>query len=104
MTCCAARNWTFACCGQFPGLERRTIHIWITPEDSANANYDPRPMFAGPSGWRESHIQVYSIYRDGDRAVREQELRDLIQAGRIPVSEQNIEMVEAPRRPEGGPR
>ena len=51
-------------------------------------------MLQGHPDWRESHIQVFSIYRDGDRAKKEQALRDQIQAGRIPVSEQNIEMVE----------
>ena len=51
-------------------------------------------VLQGHPDWRESHIQVFSIYRDGDRAKKEQALRDQIQAGRIPVSEQNIEMVE----------
>ena len=76
--------------------EKRTIHIWITPEDSANASLMILMAYVlqGHPDWRESHIQVFSIYRDGDRAKKEQALRDQIQAGRIPVSEQNIEMVE----------
>ena len=76
--------------------ERRTIHIWITPEDSANANLMILMAYViqGHRDWRDSNIQVYSIYRDGDRAKRENALQALIQAGRIPVSEQNIEMVE----------
>ena len=76
--------------------EKRTIHIWITPEDSANANLMILMAYVlqGHPDWRESHIEVFSIYRDGDRAKREQALRDQIQAGRIPVSQQNIEMVE----------
>ena len=76
--------------------ERKAIHIWITPEDSANANLMILMAYVlqGHPDWRESHIQVFSIYRDGDRAKREGELQALIQAGRIPISEQNIEMVE----------
>ena len=76
--------------------ERHSIHIWITPEDSANANLMILMAYVlqGHPDWRDSNIQVFSIYRDGDRAKREQALRELIQAGRIPVSEQNIEMVE----------
>ena len=76
--------------------ERRTIHIWITPEDSANANLMILMAYViqGHRDWRDSNIQVYSIYRDGDRAQKEKALQALIQAGRIPVSEQNIEMVE----------
>ena len=76
--------------------ERRTIHIWITPEDSANANLMILMAYVlqGHPDWRESHIEVFSIYRDGDRAKKEHALRDQIQAGRIPVSQQNIEMVE----------
>ncbi len=76
--------------------ERRAIHVWITPEDSANANLMILMAYVlqGHPDWRDSHIQVFSIYRDGDRAAKDQALRDLIQAGRVPVSEQNIEMVE----------
>jgi amino acid transporter len=76
--------------------EKRAIHIWVTPEDSANANLMILMAYVlqGHPDWRESHIEVFSIYRDGDRATKEQALRDQIQAGRIPVSQQNIEMVE----------
>lgn len=76
--------------------ERRALHVWITPEDSANANLMILMAYVlqGHPDWRDSHIQVFSIYRDGDRAIKEQALRDLVQAGRVPVSQQNIEMVE----------
>lgn len=76
--------------------EKRNIHIWITPNDSANANLMILMAYIlqGHPDWRNSHIQVFSIYRDGERAAREARIQELIQAGRIPISEQNIEMVE----------
>jgi len=75
--------------------DRKRIHLWITPDDSANANLMILMAYIlqGHPDWRNSHIEVFCIHRQGDEELKRSTLTELVTAGRIPIAPQNIQMV-----------
>jgi amino acid transporter len=74
---------------------RHDIHLWITPEDKENASLMILLSYIlqGHPDWSESSISVFFIY-DGSNDQHATELSTQILEGRIPISEQNIELVK----------
>ena len=75
--------------------DRKRIHLWITPDDSANANLMILMAYIlqGHPDWRASHIEVFCIHHGQDEMEKQTALTGLITDGRIPIAPQNIQMV-----------
>ena len=79
---------------------KKEIHIWLTSQDFENANlmillgY----IILGHSEWRQSFIKIFAIYPEESIETERNKLYDLIQAGQLPISSQNIEVI--PRKNE----
>jgi hypothetical protein len=75
--------------------DRKRIHLWITPDDSANANLMILMAYIlqGHPDWRHSHIEVFCIHHGEDELERHTALTERITEDRIPIAPQNIQMV-----------
>lgn len=75
---------------------QRSIHIWITTTDFVNSNlmillgY----IILGHPEWKKAEIKIFSLYEAGDLKEKEQRLLDLIKSGRLPISPNNINLIE----------
>jgi hypothetical protein len=73
----------------------RQIHIWITKNDFENANlmillgY----VISAHREWKNGSIKVFIIYPTDSLENEKQRFLDLISAGQLPISPQNIEFI-----------
>ncbi len=74
---------------------KQDIHLWITPDDKCNASLMILLSYIlqGHPDWNQSSISVFFIC-DGSDDQHATHLQAQIVEGRIPISEQNIEIVE----------
>jgi len=74
---------------------RNGIHIWIDNADAGNASLLILLSFiiSGHPDWKKSNIKIFEICREGQDEEMRQELTALISSGRLPVTEQNIEII-----------
>jgi amino acid transporter len=74
---------------------RHDIHLWITSEDKENASLMILLAYIlqGHPDWSKANISVFFMY-DGADDQHATELREQILEGRIPISEQNIELIQ----------
>ena len=76
---------------------KQQIHIWITSEDSDNANliillgY----IILGHPEWKDGIIKIFAIYQPETITHRKEELKLLIKEGRLPISMANINLISA---------
>ena len=76
---------------------KKQIHIWITPADFDNANlmillgY----IILGHPEWKEGIIKIFAIYQPEAVTRRQEELKQLIKEGRLPISMNNINLISA---------
>jgi len=76
---------------------KKQIHIWITPSDYDNANlmillgY----IIMGHPEWKEGIIKIFAIYHPADAERKREDLKKLIQEGRLPISLNNINLISA---------
>ena len=74
---------------------KKQIHIWITPADFDNANlmillgY----IILGHPEWKEGIIKIFAIYQPEAVTRRKEELKLLIQEGRLPIALANINLI-----------
>jgi len=74
---------------------KREIHIWITPNDYENATlmillgY----IILGHQEWSEGFIKIFAIYPEETIADEKKKLMELIEAGQLPISPNNIEVL-----------
>lgn len=73
----------------------RQIHIWITPSDFENANlmillgY----ILMGHPEWKNGYIKIFALSEPSEMGRKAEQFRELIQAGRLPISFKNISMI-----------
>jgi solute carrier family 12 (sodium/potassium/chloride transporter), member 2 len=74
---------------------KNNIHLWITPDDTSNASLMILLSYIlqGHPDWSNSSISVFFICAGADDQHAKQ-LHAQIVEGRIPISEQNIEIIE----------
>jgi len=76
---------------------KKQIHIWITSEDSDNANlmillgY----IILGHPEWKDGIIKIFAIYQPEAITRRQEELKLLIREGRLPISMANINLISS---------
>ena len=76
------------------------IHIWIRHIDFNNANLMILMgyIISSHPDMRESHLKIFEVSLDEDVEATRKKLLEMIQSGRLPISERNIEIL----RPNGG--
>ena len=71
---------------------KHEIHIWVTSNDYQNANlmiflgY----ILIGHPEWKNAIIKLFAIYPEKEIEEQEKYLFDLVKAGRLPISRNNI--------------
>lgn len=74
---------------------KRQIHIWITSADYNNANlmillgY----IILGHPEWKNGLIKIFALYSGKSDNNRKKDLNDLIKSGRLPISPNNINLI-----------
>ncbi|MCB0481019.1 MAG: hypothetical protein KDC83_06275 [Flavobacteriales bacterium] len=73
----------------------KSIHVWISPKDFENANLMILLAYilTGHHEWKNAEIKIFSVYEEGQFEVRKERLVTLINEGRLPISQKNIELV-----------
>jgi amino acid transporter len=71
------------------------IHVWIKPTDATNGNLMILLSYiiSGHPEWRKSQIKIFEICRKNELDQLKENNRKLIEEGRIPISEKNIEII-----------
>lgn len=75
----------------------KELHVWISPEDYVNANLMILLAYIllGHPKWSEAEIKIFAIYQEGKFEEKNEEIKNLIKEGRIPVSPHNINLIES---------
>lgn len=68
------------------------IHIWINPLDTENANLMILLGFiiTGHPDWKKGKIKIFNICEPHEVESTKKAMNELVQTGRLPISEQNI--------------
>ena len=72
------------------------IHIWLKSSDTNNANLMVLLSFIilGHPEWQKSSIKIFEICNKKDFDTMRDQLETMVQKGRLPISMQNIEIIE----------
>ena len=75
--------------------ERQDIHIWLTWNDKHNANMMILLSYIilGHPDWKRASVRVFAALPQGEVDPMRENFSRLIQQGRLPISEQNIEYI-----------
>jgi len=73
----------------------RQIHIWITPSDYENANLMILLGYItlGHPDWKKGFIKIFAIYDESEMERKRDQIKELIQTGRLPISFKNINLI-----------
>jgi amino acid transporter len=79
---------------------KHNIHIWLTSSDfdSANLMILLAYILLGHKDWSEAEIKIFALYPEDTCDIERQRLYTLIEAGQLPISPNNIEVIA--RRPD----
>ena len=71
------------------------IHIWIDDQETDNASLLIMLSFIilGHPDWKKSHIKVFEICDQEHYETTHHNLSELVKSGRLPITEQNIEVI-----------
>ena len=71
------------------------IHLWIHSQYEENANLLILLGFiiSGHHDWRKSRIRIFEICKPENKEEHQKKMADLIQTGRLPITEKNIEVL-----------
>lgn len=77
---------------------RNGIHVWIKSSDQYNANLMILLSFIilGHPDWRRSTIKIFEICQKSEIEEVRSRLGKLVVSGRLPITTQNIEIIEQP--------
>lgn len=75
---------------------KRSIHIWITPGDIANGSLMILLGYVilGHPSWKRADMKISAVFPENEIADFEQDLRTSITNGMLPITAQNIELIE----------
>lgn len=98
-------NFTLVSAGKFdvciladspkPMFYKNGIHVWIKSSDTENANLMIMLSFIilGHPDWAKGNIKIYDICRAKDLHKTKLEMAELVETGRLPITEKNIEII-----------
>jgi hypothetical protein len=72
------------------------IHVWIKNWDTDNANLMILLSYIilGHPVWKNGYIKIFSACPEGKYLEEMTNLKELVQSGRLPISDKNIEVIE----------
>lgn len=75
---------------------RRNIHIWMGTKDydSANLMILMAYILLGHKDWSEAEIKIFAVYPADEKENQLENIRTLVNAGRLPISVNNIQVLE----------
>ncbi len=75
---------------------RNGIHVWINSEDPENASLLILLSFiiSGHPDWKRANIKIFEICPESEYGITREKLHDLVNAGRLPITAQNIEIIK----------
>ncbi|HRY33374.1 MAG TPA: amino acid permease [Bacteroidales bacterium] len=78
-----------------PLIYKNGIHVWITTEDTENANLMIilSFIFLGHPDWKHSDIRIFHVCRENEQIEVSRQMRELIENGRLPITAQNIRIL-----------
>lgn len=73
----------------------KSIHVWLTPGDYRNANLMILLAYIimGHPEWKGCHIELFGAFENKDIDRQVQRLSNLIDKGRIPISQKNVQKI-----------
>jgi len=73
--------------------DKKSIHIWLTWNDRANANVMILLSYImlGHEDWNGAEITVFAAFPKDQIDIQREEMEGLISQGRLPISEKNIQ-------------
>jgi amino acid transporter len=76
---------------------KREIHVWISSEDFENANLMILLAYIimGHPDWKKGVITIMATFPKNELDVQREKLLQLIKAGRIPISSNNVRLIPA---------
>ncbi|MCD4770737.1 MAG: amino acid permease [Bacteroidales bacterium] len=74
---------------------RREIHVWISPHDFENANLMILLAYIilGHPDWKRGEIKIFATAEEEQIENKKQQLLELITSGRLPISANNIQLI-----------
>lgn len=74
---------------------RAEVHIWLTWHDYKNANLMILLAYIllGHRDWEHAEIRIFAAFPQGEVAVQRTRLREMIAAGRLPITEKNLRII-----------
>lgn len=71
------------------------VHIWLTSADFVNGNFMILLAYIilGHPEWKGAEIKIFAIYPEAKAAEQKQKLLQLIAAGRLAISPNNVEVI-----------
>ncbi|NLL29359.1 MAG: amino acid permease [Bacteroidales bacterium] len=79
-----------------PILYKNGIHIWVSRFDTENTNLMILLGFIimGHPSWKKANIKIFNVCYAHEMKDIKQNMRELINSGRMPITETNIEIIE----------
>lgn len=76
-------------------IYKNGIHVWINSHDVENSSLEIMLSFiiSGHSDWKKSVIKVFDICKPEDFETTQKALTELVNTGRLPITEKNIEII-----------
>ncbi|MCK4678236.1 MAG: hypothetical protein KAT48_08905 [Bacteroidales bacterium] len=76
---------------------KNDIHVWIKRSDIINANLMILLSYIilGHPDWKKSSIKIFDVCNKPDVEATRENILNLIQTGRLPISSKNVEVIEA---------
>ncbi|PKP19326.1 MAG: amino acid permease [Bacteroidetes bacterium HGW-Bacteroidetes-21] len=77
-------------------LKKSDVHVWIRMHDAENANLMILLSFiiSGHPDWKKSNIKIFDVCKKGQAKEAKKQMEELILTGRIPITENNIQIIE----------
>ncbi len=72
------------------------IHVWIKNWDADNTNLMILLSYIimGHPSWKNGYIKIFSVCPEGEYSNEMNNLKELVHSGRLPISDNNIEVIE----------
>jgi amino acid transporter len=74
---------------------KKSIHVWLTPGDYRNANLMIilAYILIGHPDWKGCEIKLFAAFEDEQMSKQANQLNELIDQGRIPISQKNVSKI-----------
>lgn len=74
---------------------KNSIHVWISSADYENANLMILMAYIilGHKDWKNGDIKIFAVFPEDELIAQKTKLEDLIFSGRLPISNNNIEVL-----------